>query len=35
MKPLGLSAEDKKDLVAFMEALNGDPVAVKFPKMPE
>ena len=22
-------------LIAFMDALNGDPVAVKFPKMPE
>jgi len=35
MKPLGLTAQEKKDLVAFMDALNGDPVAVKFPKMPE
>ena len=35
MKPLGLTPEEKKDLVAFMEALNGDPVAVKSPKMPE
>jgi cytochrome c peroxidase len=35
MKPLGLTDQEKKDLVAFMNALNGDPVAVKFPKMPE
>lgn len=35
MKPLRLTAQEKKDLVAFMDALNGDPVAVKFPKMPE
>lgn len=35
MKPLKLTAQEKKDLVAFMDALNGDPVAVKFPKMPE
>lgn len=35
MKPLGLTPEEKKDLIAFMDALNGDPVAVKFPKMPE
>lgn len=33
--PLGLTAEEKKDLVAFMNAFNGDPVAVKCPKMPE
>jgi len=35
MKPLGLTEQEKKDLVAFMNALNGDPVAVKFPKMPK
>lgn len=35
IKPLKLTPEEKKDLVAFMDALNGDPVAVKFPKMPE
>lgn len=35
MKPLKLTPQEKKDLVAFMDALNGDPVAVKFPKMPE
>lgn len=35
MKPLGLTAREKKDLVEFMNALNGDPAAVKFPKMPE
>lgn len=35
MKPLGLTDQEKKDLIAFMNALNGDPVAVKFPKMPE
>lgn len=35
IKPLKLTAAEKKDLVAFMDALNGDPAAVKFPKMPE
>ncbi|MCM2303627.1 MAG: c-type cytochrome [Elusimicrobia bacterium] len=35
MKALALTDQEKKDLVAFMNALNGDPVAVKFPKMPE
>ncbi|MDX6769292.1 MAG: cytochrome c peroxidase [Elusimicrobiota bacterium] len=35
MKPLGLTPEEKKDLVAFLDALNGDPVAVKEPKLPK
>lgn len=35
IKPLGLTAEEKKDLVAFLDALNGDPVAIKAPKLPQ
>jgi len=35
IKPLSLTSEEKRDLIAFMNALNGDPAAVKFPKMPE
>ena len=35
IKPLGLTADEKKDLVAFLDALNGDRLAVKCPKMPE
>jgi len=27
-------ADEKKDLLAFLDALNGDPVAVKPPKLP-
>ncbi len=35
MKPLKLTHEEKIDLIAFLDALNGDPVAVKEPKMPK
>lgn len=35
IKPLGLTPAEIEDLVAFMDALNGDPAAVKFPKLPE
>ncbi len=35
IKPLGLTKRERADLVAFLDALNGDPAAVKFPKMPE
>ncbi len=35
IKPLKLTPREKKDLDAFMDALNGDPAAVKFPKMPQ
>ena len=34
MKPLNLSKEDKKALVAFMRALTGDPVEVTLPRLP-
>lgn len=32
LKPLGLSAEEKKDLLAFLAALNGDKVLVDAPR---
>ena len=35
MKRLGLTPEEKKDLIAFLEALNGDQVLVKEPKLPQ
>ena len=35
MKPLGLTEGEKKDLIAFLNALNGDIVAVKSPILPE
>lgn len=34
LKPLGLSASEKKALIAFLESLSGDPVVVEAPKMP-
>jgi cytochrome c peroxidase len=35
IKPLKLTNEERADLLAFLDALNGDPVAVKFPKLPQ
>jgi cytochrome c peroxidase len=35
LKPLGLSPDEKKALVAFLEAMSGDPVTVEIPKSPE
>lgn len=35
LKPLNLSAVEKKALVAFLESLSGDPVIVDPPKMPD
>ena len=34
LKPLSLTASEKKALVAFLESLSGDPVTVEAPKMP-
>jgi cytochrome c peroxidase len=34
MKPLGLTAEEKKDLIAFLNALRGAPLMVAMPKLP-
>ncbi len=35
LKPLSLSATEKKSLVAFLLSLSGDPVTVAAPKLPE
>ncbi len=35
LKPLGLSAEEKRALLAFLETLSGDPVTVKDPGQPD
>jgi cytochrome c peroxidase len=32
--PLGLTLQEKKDLVAFMKALEGEPIIVSFPEFP-
>ncbi len=34
MKPLGLTAAQKKSLAAFLETLSGDPVSVAVPELP-
>lgn len=34
IKPLGLSDEEKEDLVAFLEAFSGDEIAIERPEMP-
>lgn len=34
IKPLGLSAEEKKDLIEFLKALRGEPLKVTMPKLP-
>ncbi len=34
IKPLGLSAQEKQDLVAFMKALQGEPLKIEMPKLP-
>jgi cytochrome c peroxidase len=35
VKELKLTKQEVDDLVAFMDALNGDPVMVKEPKLPQ
>jgi cytochrome c peroxidase len=35
MKPLGLSPQEKTDLIAFLQALTGEPIPFEFPKLPE
>jgi cytochrome c peroxidase len=35
MKPLGLSTEEKTDLVAFLKALTGAPLKIAMPKLPK
>ena len=34
LKPLGLSDEEKADLVAFLESLSGDEIKMATPKLP-
>ncbi|MGE0475077.1 MAG: cytochrome-c peroxidase [Nitrospirales bacterium] len=35
MKPLGLSDQEKTDLLAFLKALTGESIPFEFPKLPE
>lgn len=35
IKPIKLTPEEKKDLIAFMDALNGDPVKIAPPRLPQ
>jgi len=35
MKPLGLSAKEKKELIAFLHALTGEEIPFEFPELPE
>jgi cytochrome c peroxidase len=35
IKPLGLTAEEKADLVAFLKALSGEPIKFEMPKLPK
>jgi hypothetical protein len=34
LKPIGLAATEKRALVAFLEAMSGEPVKVEVPKLP-
>lgn len=34
MKPLRLTDQDKADLVAFLNALTGEPIPFEFPELP-
>jgi cytochrome c peroxidase len=34
LRPLGLTAEDKRSLLAFLDALSGEPVVIEPPKIP-
>ena len=35
MKPLGLSAQEKTDLIAFLHALTGEEIPFEFPELPK
>jgi len=35
MKPLGLTKEEKTDLLAFLKALTGEPTKFEMPKLPK
>jgi len=32
--PLGLTGQEKKDLVEFLKALDGEPIKVTYPDLP-
>ena len=34
MKPLNLSTQEKQDLIAFLQALKGEPLDIRIPKLP-
>ena len=34
LRPLGLSGQDKRDLVVFLESLTGDPIIMEAPELP-
>jgi len=34
MKPLNLSGGEKTDLIAFLQALKGEPLDIRIPKLP-
>lgn len=35
MRPLGLTAEEKADLVMFLKALTGEPIKFSMPQLPK
>jgi cytochrome c peroxidase len=35
LKPLGLTSEEKTDLIAFLKALTGEPIKFEMPKLPK
>jgi cytochrome c peroxidase len=34
LRPLGLTDQDKSDLIAFLKSLTGDPIVVEEPQLP-
>jgi cytochrome c peroxidase len=35
VRPLGLTSQEKSDLVAFLKALTGEPITFEMPKLPK
>jgi cytochrome c peroxidase len=35
LKPLGLTQQEKADLIAFLKALTGEPIKFEMPKLPK
>jgi cytochrome c peroxidase len=35
VKPLGLTVQEKADLIAFLKALTGEPIKFEMPKLPK